>query len=79
MMAKVQRFLIVRRDTTHKLTYTYSHFGRNVVLEIDGERFELPKGERQEPFILDGEQAILCIARDGRASIIVREGEVTEQ
>lgn len=77
-MAKVQRFFISRGDITHELVYTRPCFSRRVVLEIDGERFELPRGERQEPFILGGEQAILRIDRDGRASIFVREGEVRE-
>jgi hypothetical protein len=78
-MARVQRFHVVCDDVAHELIYNRPRFSRHVVLEIDGEKFELPKGERQEPFRLGNEQAILCIGRDGRASILVREGEVREE
>ena len=78
-MARVQRFSVTCSDATHTLVYRYPRLSRHLTLEIDGEAFKLPKGERQEPFILGGEQAILCIARDGRASITVRDGEVREE
>ena len=78
-MARVQRFSVTCGDATHTLVYQYKRLSRHLTLEIDGEAFRLPKGERREPFILGGEQAILCIARDGRASITVREGEVREE
>ena len=78
-MARIQRFHVLCGDGAHELTYTRPFLSRHVVLEIDGERFELPKGERQEPFRLGDEQAILCIDRNGRASILVREGEVREE
>jgi hypothetical protein len=78
-MARVQRFSVTCGDATHTLVYQYKRLSRHLTLEIDGEAFRLPKGERQEPFILGGEQAILCIMRDGRANIIVREGEVREE
>lgn len=78
-MARVQRFSVTCSDATHTLVYRYPRLSRHLTLEIDGEAFKLPKGERQEPFILGGEQAILCIARNGRASITVRDGEVREE
>ena len=77
-MARIQRFHVLCGDVEHELIYTRPRFSHHVVLEIDGERFELPKGERQEPFRLGEEQAILCIGCDGRASILVRGGEVRE-
>ncbi len=77
-MAKIQRFCAVIDGETHELLYTRRALRRTVTLRIDGEDFTLPRGERQEPFILGGEQAILHIRRDGSAAITVREGEVKE-
>ena len=77
-MAKVQRFTVTQDGVEHKLVYRRSAFWKNVVLEINGERYELPRGERQEPFILGGEQAILVIHKNGSASILTREGEVQQ-
>ena len=78
-MAKKQKWHILGADgTEHVLTYTYSAFRREVTLTIDGECFLLPKGERQEPFRLGDEQAMLIIHRSGRAAIRTREGEAQE-
>ena len=77
-MAKIQRFTVTLDGVEHKLVYHRSAFWRHVVLEIDGERYELPRGERQEPFILGGEQAVLIIRKNGSAAIQTREGEAKE-
>ena len=77
-MAKKQCFTVTLDGVTHTLVYTRSAFWRHVVLEIDGERFELPKGAREEPFRLGDEQAILCIRCDGSAAIRMRDGEIEE-
>lgn len=77
-MAKTQRFTIVLDEKAHHLTYRRSFFWNHVELEIDGERYELPKGEREEPFRLGDEQAILCIRKNGSAAIRTRFGEATE-
>lgn len=77
-MAKAQRFTVTQDGVEHKLIYRRSVLWRHVVLEIDGERYELPRGERQEPFILGGEQAILVIRKNGSAAILTREGEAKE-
>ncbi len=78
-MAKIQRFTVTLDGVEHKLVYRRGVFWRHVVLEIDGEKYELPRGERQEPFILGGEQAVLIIRKNGSAAIQTREGEVQEE
>lgn len=77
-MARVQRFTVTLDGVEHKLIYRCSVFWRHVVLEIDGERYELPRGERQEPFILGGEQAVLVIRKNGSAAILTHDGEAQE-
>lgn len=77
-MAKRQYWEITLDGKTHRLTYTRRAFCSKVVLDIDGDRFELPRGEREEPFRLGDEQAILCIDRHGRAAIRTRQGTVEE-
>ncbi len=77
-MAKIQRFTIVLDGEEHHLTYRRSIFWRHVELVIDGERYELPKGAREEPFCLGDEQAILCIRKDGSVAIRTRLGEAIE-
>jgi len=78
-MAKIQRFTVTLDGVEHKLVYRRGVFWRHVVLEIDDEKYELPRGERQEPFILGGEQAVLIIRKNGSAAIQTREGEVQEE
>lgn len=77
-MAKTQLFTIVLDGEEHHLTYRRSLFWRHVELTIDGERYELPRGAREEPFRLGDEQAILCIRKDGSAAIRTRLGEAAE-
>lgn len=77
-MPRTQRFVVTLDGVTHTLLYTHSALRRYVVLEIDGERYELPKGAREEPFRLGDEQAILRIHKDGSAEILTREGEIAQ-
>ncbi len=77
-MAKIQRWSVVRDDAEHELIYTYRKLSRTVTLEIDGQTFKLPRGAREEPFRLGEEQAILRIDRKGKASIQMRDGELSE-
>ena len=77
-MAKRQYWEIVLDGQTHRLTYTRRALRATVTLDIDGTRFELPRGEREEPFRLGDEQAILGIDRHGRASIRTRHGLAEE-
>ena len=77
-MAKRQYWEIAMDGQTHRLTYTKRAFCATVTLNIDGTSFELPRGEREEPFRLGDEQAILGIDRHGRATIRTREGIVPE-
>jgi hypothetical protein len=78
-MPRTQRFVVTLDGVTHTLIYTRSAFWRHVVLEIDGERYDLPKGAREEPFRLGDEQAILRISKNGDAAIFTREGEVQQE
>jgi hypothetical protein len=78
-MPRTQRFVVTLDGVTHTLIYTRSAFWRHVVLEIDGERYDLPKGAREEPFRLGDEQAILRISNNGDAAIFTREGEVQQE
>jgi hypothetical protein len=77
-MAKTQHFTILLDGEEHHLAYRRSIFWRHVELVIDGERYELPKGAREEPFRLGEEQAILCIRKNGSAAIRTRLGEADE-
>ena len=77
-MAKKQYFLIALDGEEHKIIYTRAAFSRSVTIEIDGEAFELPRGAREEPFRLGDEQAILTIAKNGKASISTRLGVAAE-
>lgn len=77
-MAKKQQFHITLDGVEHEVIYTRPTFGRRVFIEIDGERYGLPRGAREEPFRLGDEQAILCIDRKGRASIRTRQGVAVE-
>ena len=77
-VAKKQYFRIILDEVTHEVIYTRPSFSRHVLIEIDGEAFELPRGAREEPFRLGDEQAILCIAKNGKASIRTRYGAVDE-
>ena len=78
-MPRIQRFSVTLDGVTHTLVYTRSAFWRHVVLEIDGEIYELPRGEREEPFRLGDEQAVLRIRKDGSAAIFTREGEIPQE
>ncbi len=77
-MAKKQRFCITLDGEEHEVIYTRPAFSRHVVIEIDGARYELPRGAREETFRLGDEQAILCIDRKGKASIRTRQGVAVE-
>ena len=77
-MAKTQHWRVSLADGEHELTYTRYALRSTVTLTIDGECFTLPKGEREEPFRLGDEQAILIIRKNGSAAIRLRDGEITE-
>ena len=77
-MAKIQYWTVTIDGETHDMVYVRRAFSRNILFEIDGDVFELPKGEREEPFRLGNEHAMLCIDRHGRASIRTRSGVLEE-
>ena len=72
-MAKKQTWRVVLDGVAHTLTYTRPTFGSCIVFQLDGDRFELPRGAREEPFRLGDEQAVLCIHRNGKASVRLRD------
>ncbi len=64
--------------------YSYSRFSGKTSLSVDGESFVV-RGKpfcigcaRNEMIMVGGEQAILNIAKNGKAGLICREGEVRE-
>ena len=67
-----------------KVEYSYSALSGKTVLCVDGESFVVrgkPFGigcARNEMIMVGGEQAILNIAKNGKAILICREGEVLE-
>lgn len=77
-MAKKQTWRVELDGVEHTLTYTRPTFASYILFQIDGDCFELPRGAREEPFRLGDEQAALCIRRNGKASIRLREGELPE-
>ena len=77
-MAKKQCFLIESDGEQHRVIYTRAAFSNKIVVEIDGEQFTLPRGAREESFRLGDEQAILSIAKNGKASVRTRRGEAQE-
>ena len=67
-----------------RVEYLCKPFVGKTILTVDGESFEV-KGKpfgiglcRRETVIVGGEQAILNVQKNGRATLICREGEVTE-
>ena len=77
-MKKEQYFAPVCDGRVYRICCSRRSFHRGIRIEIDGEAFELPWGAREEIFRLGDEQAVLCVAKNGRVSIRVRDGEVPE-
>ena len=76
-MAKKQTWHVVLDGEEHVVIYRRP-LGRHVIVEIDGEAFQIPRGAREEPFILGGEQAFLSIQKNGKASIRLKDEELCE-
>lgn len=79
-----QKWVVAIDGKEINVEYSYSSFLCRTVLTVDGESFTVkgnPFGlgiQRREMIMLGGEQAILDVAKNGRATLICREGEVRE-
>ncbi len=79
-----QSWLVTVSDEEIRVDYSCSPFSGKTVLAVDGEAFTV-KGKpfgiglcRREMILLGGEQAILDVAKNGRAVLICKEGDVKE-
>ena len=79
-----QKWLVRVEAGEVTVEYSYSAFSGKTVLCVDGESFTV-KGKpfgigcaRNEMIMVGGEQAILNVAKNGKAQLSCREGEVRE-
>ena len=79
-----QKWTVTADGVTHEVEYACSAFWGKTQLVVDGDSFSV-KGklfgiglERREPILVGGMQAILDVARGGRAKLVCREAEVNE-
>ena len=79
-----QKWIVTVDEKEIIVEYKYSRLTGKTVLVVDGDAFVV-KGKpfgigiaRRESIIVGGEQAILDIKHNGRAELIVREGDVKE-
>ena len=77
-MSRKQIFSPECDGVTYHITCVRHPWRRYLELSIDEQSFKLPWGEREEPFRLGEEQAILCVSRSGSVRIRLRDGEVPE-
>ena len=81
---KKQKWIVTIEEKEIEVEYQYSRITGKTVLVVDGDSFTV-KGKpfgigtaRRESIIVGGEQAILDVKGNGRANLIVREGNVKE-
>ena len=79
-----QKWTVKIDERAVEVGYSYSRISGKTVLCVDGDSFSV-KGKpfgigcaRREMIMVGGEQAILNVAKNGKAHLICREGEVTE-
>lgn len=79
-----QKWTVTTDNGQHSVEYSCAAFWGKTVLCVDGDSFAV-KGklfgigiERREFILVGGTQAILDVAKNGRAKLICREGEVKE-
>ncbi len=79
-----QKWSVIIDEQNISVEYSCSPVLGKTVLCVDGERFAV-KGKpfgiglvRREMIMLGGTQAILDVKKGGRATLICRDGEVTE-
>ena len=77
-----QKWLVVTDKGEVTVEYSYSKLSGKTILTVDTDTFTVkgkPFGigcERREMIMVGGEQAILDVKKDGKATLICREGEV---
>ena len=78
---KKQKWIVTIEEKEVVVEYKYSSLTGKTVLIVDGDAFVV-KGKpfgigaaRRESILVGGEQAILDVKSNGRADLIVREGE----
>jgi hypothetical protein len=79
-----QKWVVTIDDSKIDVEYSCSAFWGKTTLTVDGDSFTV-KGKpfgiglaRSEQIIVGGEQALLQVAKGGRAKLICREGNVEE-
>ncbi|MBE6647819.1 MAG: hypothetical protein E7611_09340 [Ruminococcaceae bacterium] len=79
-----QKWLVKTDSGESSVEYSFSVLSGKTTLKVDGDSFTV-KGKpfgigctRSEMILVGGEQAILNVAKGGKATLICREGEVTE-
>jgi hypothetical protein len=79
-----QKWTVKIDERAVEVGYSYSRISGKTVLCVDGDSFTV-KGKpfgigcaRSEMIMVGGEQAILNVAKNGKAQLICREGEVKE-
>ncbi|MBQ7336995.1 MAG: hypothetical protein IJW40_00920 [Clostridia bacterium] len=78
MKKNQQYFAPVCDGRIFRIHVTRHPLRKKLTMQIDDETFELPWGAREEIFRLGDEQAVLCVAKNGRIAIRLRDGEVPE-
>ena len=79
-----QKFKVSYEGEVSEVGYKYSRLTGKTELSVDGVTFTV-KGKpfgigvyRREPIMVCGTQAILDVGKDGKAKLILRDGEVEE-
>lgn len=79
-----QKWSVTIDGEKHQVGYTCSPMTGKTVLSVDGADFTV-KGKpfgiglvRREPIIVGGSQAMLDVAKGGKAKLICRDGDVEE-
>ena len=79
-----QKFKVTCGEETAEVEYKYSRLTGKTELSVDGMSFTV-KGKpfgigvcRREPIMVCGAQAMLDVKKDGRATLVLRDGEVEE-
>ncbi|MBP3375877.1 MAG: hypothetical protein J6L83_03850 [Clostridia bacterium] len=79
-----QKWLVKTDSGDSSVEYFFSSLTGKTTLKVDGDSFTV-KGKpfgigcaRSEMILVGGEQAILNVAKNGKSTLICREGDVTE-
>ena len=79
-----QKFKVTYESENCEVEYKYSRLTGKTELIVDGFSFTV-KGKplcigvcRREPIMICGAQAMLDVAKNGKAKIVLRDGEVEE-